>query len=156
MRHLFRIPLLALGLALAARSGWAANNLPVPGVTTHRITVMDPDLIRPTVLTMRQTDVLEFENHSGYWLQFVVVEPAATDGIRCRPSVPEGRGPDDARWLSLDLDASRRITATIPPGRYASACSLGPGEYGFVVTPLTRDPRGAHTTFETTGTITVQ
>lgn len=50
-----------------------------------------------------------------------------------------------------------RLTATIPPGRFASVCLLAPGQYTFVArraAPATGTPPAA--TLGVKGTITVQ
>ena len=117
----------------------------------------DDDLISPSALTMSRGDVLEFQNDSGQFMRLVFVEPQEqADRIRCYPIDHRIGRPAQAPWMLFDWGAGGRLTATIPPGKFASACSLVPGQYAFVVTRVSRDPRAEDHSLGAKGTITVQ
>src|SRR5262249_29979415 len=119
--------------------------------------VMRDDLISPTALTMDRNETLEFENDSGQIVRLMFLEPQGqTDRIRCYPIDHTIVGPGEAPWMLFDWGPGQRLTATIPPGRFASACSLLPGQYVFVTTRVSRDARGADCSLGTKGTIPVQ
>jgi hypothetical protein len=151
--------IVAMMLAVAVAAGIASASGDVDGgVTTARKIVMrDNELISPSALTMNPHDVLQFENDSGHIMRLVFVEPQdQTDKIRCYPIDHTIARPDQTPWMLFDWGPGRRLTATIPPGRFASACSFAPGQYAFVATRVSRDARGAEDSLGTKGTITVQ
>jgi len=128
-----------------------------PGGARRTIVVRDGDLISPSALTMSADDVLEFENDSGQFMKLVFVEPREQiDKIRCYPIDHTTARPDQAPWLLFDWGPGHRLTATIPPGKFASACSLVPGRYAFVTTRVSRDPRAVDDAIGAKATITVQ
>ena len=146
-------------LAVAVKSGIALASEDVNGstATARKIVMRNDDLISPSALTMNRSDVLEFENDSGQFMRLVFVEPRdQTDKIRCYPIDHTIARPDQAPWLLFNWGPGRRLTATMPPGTFASACSLAPGQYAFVARRVSRDPRGAEDSLGTKGTITVQ
>jgi len=146
-------------LAVAVTSGIAPASEDVDGrvAVARRLVMRDGELLSPSRLTMNHDDVLEFENESGQFMKLVFLEPRdQTDKIRCYPIDHTIARPDQAPWLLFDWGPGRRLTATIPPGRFASACSLAPGQYTFVARRVSRDPRGAEDLLGTKGTITVQ
>ena len=117
----------------------------------------DDERISPSALTMNHGDVLEFENASGRFMMLVFVEPHdQADKIRCYPIDHTMARPDQAPWLLFEWGPRHRLMATMPPGRFASACSLAPGQYTFVAKRVSHDPRGAEDSLGTKGTITVQ
>ena len=90
-------------------------------------------------------------------MKLIFVEPQdQTDKIRCFPIDHTIARPYQAPGLLFDWGPGRRLTATMPPGKFASACSLAPGQYTFVAKRVSRDPRGAEDSLGTKGTITVQ
>jgi len=146
-------------LAAAVTSGIVSASEKVDGnAGTPRWLVMrDDDLITPSALTMNHDDVLEFENASGRFMTLVFVEPQdQADKIRCYPIDHTMARPDQTPWVLFDWGPRRRLTATMPPGKFASACSLAPGQYTYVAKRVSRDPRGAGDSLGTKGTITVQ
>ena len=146
-------------LTVAVTSGIASASEDVDGhvATARKIVMRNDELISPSALTMNRGDVLEFENDSGQFMRLVFVEPRdQTDKIRCYPIDHTIARPDQAPWLLFNLGPGRRLTATMPPGTFASACSLAPGQYTFVARRVSRDPRGAEDSLGTKGTITVQ
>jgi len=146
---------LALALAFAAGVASAAEDTRNRTGSAHKIVVVDSELIRPAALLMSKDDVLEFENYSGHAMTLAFVEPRdQVDKIRCHLADPRPARPDQARWLLYDWSSDQQLTATIPPGRFASVCSLIPGEYTFVVRQVGFP--GADDALGTKGTITVQ
>jgi len=149
----------AIVLAIAVTSGIASASDDVDGraAAARKVVIRDADLISPSALTMSKDDVLEFENQSGEFMRLVFVEPQdQADKIRCYPIDHTIARPDQAPWLLFDWGPGRRLTATIPPGKFASACSLAPGQYAFVTRRVSRDPRGAEDSLGTKATIRVQ
>jgi len=119
-------------------------------VAPRKIFVQDGDTIIPATLTMSPTDTLEFDNYSGEFVRLAFVEPRdQADKIRCSAN-------DRAGAMGFDWNAGRGLTATIPPGTFASTCSLLPGRYAFVATRVGRDPRGTESSLGTKGTIIVR
>jgi len=85
------------------------------------------------------------------------VEPEdQREKVRCHLVDRTIARPDQTPRLVLDWGAGQRLMAIIPPGRFASACSLAPGRYAFVARRVSRDPRGGEDSLGTKGTITVQ
>jgi len=139
-------------LAVAAVSGIASAS---EDVERKKIFMHDADTIIPSTLTMSHTETLEFDNYSGEFVQVVFVEPREqSDKIRC--SATDHTPPDRIPSMRFDWSAARGLTATIPPGKFASTCSLLPGRYAFVATRIGRDPRGAESSLGTKGTIIVR
>ena len=87
----------------------------------------------------------------------VFVEPRdQADKIRCRMSGAEVADPSQARWLRFGWSLGQRLTATIPPGRFASVCSLAPGQYAFVARQVSGYLPRPDAALGTKATITVQ
>ncbi len=144
-------------LAMVVVSGIASASGNVGGGARRQVVMRDDDLISPSALTMSRNEVLEFENESGEFMRLTFVEPQdQIDKIRCYPIDHTIARPDRIPWMLFDWDPGQRLTATIPPGKFASACSLAPGQYAFVATRVSRDLRGADHALGTKGTITVQ
>jgi len=146
-------------LAAAVTSGIASASEDVDGrvAAARKVIMRDNERITPSALMMNRGDVLEFENHSGQFMRLVFVEPRdQADKIRCYPIDHTTARPDQAPWLLFDWGPGRRLTATIPPGKFASACSLAPGQYAFVARRVNRDPRAVEDSLGTKATITVQ
>ena len=58
----------------------------------------------------------------------------------------------------FSFDYKKRLIATVAPGRFASICSLAPGQYSYVVEPVrgVKTGTGAGQRLSNKGTITVQ
>ena len=151
------IAVMMLAAAMTSTIAWAAEDVDDRAGTARRIVMQDDDRISPSSLTMKRADVLEFENDSGEFVRLVFVEPQdQAEKIRCYLTDHTIARPDQTPWLLFDWGAGRRLTATIPPGKFASACSLAPGQYAFVTKRVSRDPRAMVDSLGTKGTITVQ
>jgi len=149
----------AMMLAVAVTSGIASASEDVDGrvAAARKLVMRDDERISPSALTMSHDDVLEFDNESGRFMKLIFVEPQdQTDKIRCYPIDHTIARPYQAPGLLFDWGPGRRLTATMPPGKFASACSLAPGQYTFVAKRVSRDPRGVADSLGTKGTITVQ
>ena len=154
-----RTVIVLMMLAAAVASGMASASEELEGRvrTARKIVMHDDDLISPSALTMNRDDVLEFENDSGKFMRLVFVEPEdQREKVRCHLVNRTSARPDETPRLVLDWDAGKRLTTIIPPGRFASVCSLAPGRYAFVARRVSRDPRGGEDSLGTKGTITVQ
>jgi len=149
----------AMMLAVAVTSGIASASEDVDGrvAAARKLVMRDDERISPSALTMSHDDVLEFDNESGRFMKLIFVEPQdQTDKIRCYPIDHTIARPYEAPGLLFDWGPGRRLTATMPPGKFASACSLAPGQYTFVAKRVSRDPHGGEDSLGTKGTITVQ
>ena len=154
-----RTVIVLMMLAAAVASGMASASEELEGRvrTARKIVMHDDDLISPSALTMNRDDVLEFENDSGKFMRLVFVEPEdQREKVRCHLVNRTSARPDETPRLVLDWDAGTRLTTIIPPGRFASVCSLAPGRYAFVARRVSRDPRGGEDSLGTKGTITVE
>jgi hypothetical protein len=141
--------------AAAIASAVASASADEGGV--RMIVMLDVDRITPSALTMKAGEVLAFQNYSGDLMKVVFVEPAEqADKIRCQLKNHASPRPDEAPWLVFDWGPGRQLTATIPPGRFASACTLEPGRYAFVTQPASRDPRVVTDSLGTKVTIAVE
>lgn len=131
--------ILTLVLAVAATRARAAHD--EEDVTAHskhamRTVVLDNTDVRPSTLNMERGDALVFENHSQHPVTVTFTEPAdIVEKIRCglirtkeseQPKVP---------WQLFVLQ-NGKLTATLPPGRFASVCSLMAGTYTYTATPV--------------------
>jgi hypothetical protein len=149
--------ILALVLAVTSEVASASEGVSSGVPATRKIVVLNDAVVRPSALTMEKDDVLEFENASGQVMTLVFVEPTDQETkIRCYLTDHTIARPDQSPWLLFSWGPGRHLTATIPPGRFASQCSLAPGRYAFVTRHVERDPRGAEASLGTKGTITVE
>jgi len=151
------IVVMTLALAVVSRIVSASGDAGGRVAATRKIVIWDDDAISPPALTMSRDDVLEFENGSGQVMRLIFVEPQdQIDKIRCYPIDHTIAQPDRTPWTVFGWGPGQRLTAMIPPGKFASACALVPGQYAFVATRVSRDPRGADHSLGAKGTITVQ
>jgi hypothetical protein len=143
-----------LVLALAAH---LASGAEVAGIAhaAQTITIVDGELIRPSALTMRAGDVLEFRNYSAQPMLLLFTEPTdPIDKIRCR-AISAGGALANTDWRLDDSRAAPQLSAIIPPGRSASSCFLAPGRYAFVLKRIPRDVRAGDASPGTRGILTV-
>jgi hypothetical protein len=151
---------LSSALVLGVGIAWAAENPSRDAGRLHIITVIDPGLVFPASLKMGQGERVEFANYYSEAIRLVFVEPNdSAEKVRC--SLPKKTdataGGDTVRGRAdFTSDPSQHLTVTIPPGRYASACSLTPGRYAFVTQRVGRDPRAPLDMFGQKATISVE
>jgi hypothetical protein len=151
------IAVMMLAGAVTWGIAWASEDVDGRAGSPRKIVMQNDDRITPSALTMNRTDVLEFENDSGQFMRLVFVEPPdQAEKIRCYLTDHTIARPDQMPWLLFDWGPGRRLTATIPPGKFASACSLAPGQYAFVTKRVSRDARAVPDSLGTKGTIAVQ
>ncbi len=96
---------------------------------TKTITVDNTD-VRPESLTMDHGDVLGFTNSSTHPVNITFIEPQdLKKKIRCGfvHAKGEKHAPTE-EWARFSW-RDGKLVANIPPGRFASVCSLEPGTY---------------------------
>jgi len=151
------IALAMVAAAVTSAIASASDDVERRAGSARTIVMQQGDRVTPSTLTMNRTDVLEFENDSGEIMRLVFVDPPdQADKIRCYLTDHTIARPDQTPWLLFDWGPGQRLTATIPPGKFASACSLAPGQYAFVTKRVNRDTRDVLDALGTKGTITVQ
>ena len=92
---------------------------------------------------MDHSDVLMFVNYSTHPVRVTFTEPAdLKNRIRC--SAVRGAEKDalSAPWALFSWE-NDKLTATVPPGQFASVCSLEHGSYAFTVAPVDASAQGA-------------
>jgi hypothetical protein len=139
-----RVVVASLLLAIGARLAWAEHE-PLEAHTKHplKTIVLDNQSIQPSSLEMTTGDALVFENHSTEPISVKFTEPAdLRDRIRCGLIRKSAREKSQAPWL-LFAWTDGTLVATIPPGRFASVCSLKEGSYAYLTTRLTPGVRAA-------------
>jgi hypothetical protein len=151
---LFSAFVLSVGIAGAAEQ--VASNVR----RSHTITVVDSGLLSPGAVTIGHGESVEFTNYSSEAIEVVFTEPKDhADEVRCQISRDSdrnsGTGPA-VRWPFFVNGPSNHPTMTIPPGRYATACSFSPGQYAFVTKRVSRDLRSSVDGLGEKGTITVE
>jgi hypothetical protein len=126
----------------------------------HKTVRIDIDRVTPTELTMGPGDVLEFENYAFNPMTVQFTDPAnQVDKIHCRLAAHDASKPKAGEdpWIFFQFNPQGQLTAIIPPGRFASVCSLAPGRYVFVSHQAPRMTTQAPSNdLGTKGTITVQ
>jgi len=139
------VPILSSALVLGIGIARAADNPIRDSRASHTITVIDPGLLVPGALAMRQGEPLEFANYATDAIRFVFIEPkTSAEEVRCRvgENAAAVAGGDTVQGRPVFVDGpAHRLTVIVPPGRYITACSLTPGRYAFVTSRVGRDPR---------------
>jgi hypothetical protein len=107
---------------------------------------------------MAPSDALVFENHSVHPITVTFTEPAdLPQKIRCGLIRKSANEKAQAPW-QLFMWKDGKLAATIPPGRFASVCSLQQGSYAFVASRegLAVRPEGSGGGLPEKGQITVR
>jgi hypothetical protein len=123
--------LLALLVASVAAPALAESEAPDAHAkgTTQTITLDGHD-IRPSATTMAHADVVSFVNYSTHPVQVTFIEPSDLEKkIRCGLVHGEKAAPA-APW-ALFTWKDGKLVGNVPPGQFASVCSLEPGRYAF-------------------------
>ncbi len=121
---------LLAALALDGVPADAAEPLGAHANAPQRTLVLDRDRIIPSTLTMDHGDVLVVENYATDVMRVTFTDPPdQAEKIRCSFLSAHPGTPAKAPWLLWSWDAEKHLTAVVPSGRFASLCSLGPGEY---------------------------
>lgn len=156
-----RIILVALFSALVLSVGTAGAAEHRSDVRkSHTIAVIDSGLVSPGAVTIGHGESVEFANYSSEAIEVVFSGPNdRVDEVRCQvtrdPARTAGTGAA-VRWPFFANGHTNHPTVTIPPGRYATACSFSPGRYAFVTKRVSRDVRSSVEGLGEKGTITVE
>jgi hypothetical protein len=119
--------------------------------------VFDNDDIRPSSLEMNHGDVLAFENHSTQPMRVQFTDPKdLVDKIRCGAiRSAKDKGTPSAPW-ALFVWNDGKLSADVPPGQFASMCSLAAGHYAFTANGIGNDPGTQSGVLPSKGTIDVK
>jgi hypothetical protein len=142
---------------LSARLALAASE-PIEAHTQNplKTIVLDTTRLTPSEMRAAVGDAVVFENHSVRPVRVTFVAPAdAADHVRCGLVRRSAGEPPSAPWL-LFVREQGTLTATIPPGRFASVCSLQKGTYDYVVVAADAAPPAASAVVPGAGRIIVQ
>jgi len=126
-----------LALVLWPRSVPAVEE-PLGAHTQHapKTILIDNDHLEPSSVDMSAQDAMLFENHSTRPIAVTFTEPAdLRDRIRCGLILGSAKERTRAPW-QLFAWQDGKLAATIPPGRFASLCSLQAGNYSFLIARL--------------------
>ena len=103
------------------------------------------------------TDELGFTNTGFEPLQVEFIQPSSQAGkISCRVADPKSLKPGEKPWATFSQNAEGRFSATVPPGRFLSVCTLAPGAYTYVVHKLSATGPPSEERLGQEGTITVR
>jgi len=119
------LTLAAAPLALAEHEGPEAH---AHGAT--KTITLDGQDIRPSSTEMQNGEVLSFVNYSTHPLRVTFTEPKDLEKhIRCG-LVHDVKTPPSAPWALFTWE-NGKLVGDVPPGQFASVCSLEPGSYSF-------------------------
>src|SRR5262245_28700971 len=98
---------------------------------TTRTVTLDGAEIRPSTTTMDHGDVLSFVNYSTHPIRVTFTEPGDLEKkIRCGLVQGREKGAPSAPWAVFTWQG-KSLVGNVPPGQFASVCSLDPGTYAF-------------------------
>jgi hypothetical protein len=130
---------LVLGPAVGARAD--RESLEAHTAHTPKVIVLDNRHVQPSTLALGPHDAVVFENHSVHPMQVRFTEPVDMEKrIHCGLVRPSPKTKAEAPW-QLFTWTNGQLTATIPPGRFASVCSFSEGTYAYLVTRQGAMPR---------------
>jgi plastocyanin len=142
---------MGIGLALAEHEDSDAH----AKATTRTIT-LDGNDIRPSTLTMDHGDVVSFVNYSTNPVQVTFTEPSDLEKkIRCGLVHGQEKGAPAAPW-ALFTFKDGKLVGNVPPGQFASVCSLEPGRYSFTTEIIGLRQRDPGSVLPTKGQIEVK
>ena len=127
---------------------------------SQTVIMLDSDRIQPASATVDPEGVILFENQSVHPMIVRFVDPEdAAQKIHCHFLRRAERKKMEAKapWLLFEVDGGK-LTATVPPGRFASLCSFAPGTYTFTAQPVRpgSGPAAGSTLLPEKGQITVR
>ena len=112
--------------------------------TTQTVT-LDGNDIRPSSFTMDHSDVISFVNYSTHPVEVTFTEPSDLEKrIRCGLVHGTEKSAPSAPWALFSWQRGT-LVGNVPPGRFASVCSLEPGTYAFTATIIGRNSPGSPT-----------
>ncbi len=128
---------LAILVALAAAPAFAEHEAPEAHAKgTTQTVILDGTDIRPSTTQMSHADVISFVNYSTHPVQVTFTEPGDLEKkIRCGLVRGSQKTPPSAPW-ALFTWRNGKLTGNVPPGQFASVCSLEPGSYTFTATRI--------------------
>jgi hypothetical protein len=136
--------LLAVGIMIGP-VGATEEDAGAHAKATTRTIVLDSEVVRPSSTVLGTNESVVFENHATQPLVVTFTEPAdLMQRIRCGLVRAKATDPERAPWALFSWEDGK-MKGVIPPGRFASVCSLAPGHYTFLVTrqsPGARTPSG--------------
>ena len=122
---------LALSLALSAAPALAEQESPeahAKGVT--QTITLDGNDVRPSTTSMSHDDIISFVNYSTHPIEVTFTEPTDLEKkIRCGLVHGKEKTPS-APWAVFNWQDGK-LVGDVPPGKFASVCSLEPGTYAF-------------------------
>jgi hypothetical protein len=132
-----------LALLLALTSAPALAEHEGPKAHDHgpkKTIVLDNEDIRPSALEMAHGDVLTFENHSTHPMHVEFTDPKdLIDKIRCGAiRDAKDKSAPSAPWALFTWNHGK-LSADVPPGQFASVCSLAAGHYTFTADDIGND-----------------
>lgn len=121
------LSLLVAPLALAEHEGPDAH----AHGATKTITLDNQD-VRPATTQMEHGDVISFVNYSTHAMRVTFTDPKDLEQhIRCGlVRDAKAKGTPSAPWALFTWE-SDKLVGNLPPGQFASVCSLDPGSYSF-------------------------
>jgi hypothetical protein len=134
---------IALLLALGSRAVLAEPEGPSDHAKhSSRTITLDGNDVRPSQTRMEHSDVLMFVNYSTHPVRVTFTEPVdQKNHIRCSAIRGAERNAPSAAWALFSWE-NDKLTATVPPGQFASVCSLEHGSYAFTVAPVDAAAQG--------------
>jgi hypothetical protein len=138
-----RLALTALTLALGVGTPAQGEDLRAHAQAMTHTVILDTQDVRPSTTTMGAGDSLAFENYALAPIRITFTEPAdLRERIRCGLVKQREAEKAQAPW-QLFAWSDGKLVATIPPGRFASVCSLREGTYTFLATRVGVQARDA-------------
>jgi hypothetical protein len=125
---------LALAIAIALGTAPAFSEHEGPGAhakgAIHTI-VLDGDDIRPSSIKIDHGDSVSFLNYAAGTVEVAFFEPKDLETkIRCGLVGGKEKTADAPPWAMFNWQGGK-LVASVPPGQFASVCSLAPGNYSF-------------------------
>ncbi|HXJ36817.1 MAG TPA: hypothetical protein VMS22_22500 [Candidatus Eisenbacteria bacterium] len=134
---------LALLLALGAIPAFAEHEGDHAQHGTQTVT-LDGNDVRPSTTNLAHGDVVSFVNYSVHPIKVVFTDPAdLKEKIHCGLVKGAGGAAADSPPWALFTWENDKLVGTLPPGRFASVCSLEPGAYAFTAMIVGGDHKGA-------------
>ena len=131
MTNGFRLPLaLALTLAVAPLALAEHEALEAHARGTTKTVTLDNQDVHPSSLQMQHGDVISFLNYSTHPVRVTFTDPKDLEKrIRCG-LVHAAKTAPAAPWALFTWEDGK-LVGNVPPGQFASVCSLEPGAYSF-------------------------
>src|SRR5262245_6443525 len=108
-----------------------------------RTITLDGNDVRPSQTNMDHGELLAFANFSSHPVRVTFTEPVQLkDKIRCGLIHGGQKHVPSPAWALFSWQDDKLI-ATVPPGQFASVCSLEPGSYAFTATRISSAAPGS-------------